>query len=356
MTKIKINNNLIKTEIIIKNNYIDKYLKKTLKKNKKVFCIVDIKVKYLIKKFENNKKINIIFLKSGENIKNYQTYNQICEKLLSKNINRESILISIGGGTLGDLSGFIASTILRGVEFKLIPTTLLSQVDSSIGGKNGINTKSGKNLIGTFYNPNEVLIDTNVLKTLPKREIKAGYAEIIKHSLIKDYKFFKWLENNYEKLLNLDINILEKAVYKSIMIKLWYVKRDPKENLINNNSRAMLNFGHTIGHAIEAFYNFSKNLNHGEAISIGMSTEAIISNRLGFLKDSHLEKILIHFRNAKLKIYDKNLKKSRIIEFILKDKKNIDNHVNIVLINKIGNSFFCRNIKINQIKKIIKNI
>ena len=151
-------------------------------------------------------------------------------------------IIAIGGGTLGDLTGFIASTVLRGLDFFLIPTTLLSQVDSSIGGKNGINTVYGKNLIGTFYQPKEVLIDISILNSLPKKEIKSGYAEIIKHALIHDYSFFTWLERNSDKLFNLNKSILEKAIYKSIMIKLFYVSKDEIEYLLNNNSRAMLNF------------------------------------------------------------------------------------------------------------------
>ena len=146
-------------------------------------------------------------------------------------MNRKSAVIAIGGGSLGDLVGFVASTLLRGLDFFLIPTTLLSQVDSSIGGKNGINTSYGKNLLGTFYQPKEVLIDISVLNSLPKKEIKSGYAEIIKHALIKDYSFFCWLEKNANKLLNLNKSILEKAIYKSIMIKLFYVKKDEKEFL-----------------------------------------------------------------------------------------------------------------------------
>ena len=158
------------------------------------------------------------------------------------------------------------STILRGIDFKLIPTTLLSQVDSSIGGKNGINVKNGKNMIGTFYNPSEVIIDTSILTSLPLREIKSGYAEIVKHSLIKDKIFFNWLEKNYKHIFNMDLDIIEKAVYRSIKIKLHYVQKDPYENLKNYNSRSILNFGHTVGHALEAFYSYNKKMNHGEAI------------------------------------------------------------------------------------------
>ena len=352
---IKINNDNISTQIIIKNNFIKVYLKRLLKNDKKVFCLIDSKLKKIFMDFVKIDNFNCFYIKCGENIKNINTFKSISNKLLEKNIDRNSVLVSIGGGTLGDLSGFIASTILRGVDYVLVPTTLLSQVDSSIGGKNGINTKFGKNLIGTFYHPKEVIIDTNFIKTLPLREIKCGYAEIVKHSLIKDIRFFRWLEKNYIHLYNLNTNILQKAIYKSILIKLWYVGKDPYEKLTNKNSRSMLNFGHTIGHALEAYYDYKK-LNHGEAVSIGMIMEAKISNKLGYLKKLDLENIIKHFKLSKLKTFDKNINNNKIFNTIKKDKKNLNNNVNIILLNKIGNSFFSRNVELDLIKKIIKKI
>ena len=353
--KILFNNGNTNTRIIIKNNYTSAYLNLLSKKNKKVFCIVDSKLKKKIKNIKNE-KINFIYLACGEKIKDIYYYEKIYEKLLAKNISRNSIIVCIGGGTLGDLCGFIASTLLRGVEYKLIPTSLLSQVDSSIGGKNGINTKYGKNLIGSFYQPNEVVIDISFLRTLPLREIKSGYAEIIKHALIKDLHFFNWLEKNYKSIFSLNTFFLEKAIIKSIMIKLWYVKKDPKEILINSKSRAILNFGHTVGHSLETLYNYNNKLNHGEAISIGMLVEAKISNKLGYLSDTHLEMILSHFKNAKLKLSDKNIKNFKLIKIMINDKKNLNGMINIILLKKIGDSFFARNIKINLIKEIIQNI
>jgi len=353
--KIKIKNYSIKTTIIIKSNYAKNYLNLLSKKNRKVFCIVDNKVKIFLKKLEKN-NINFIYLKCGEKIKNINYYEKIYDRLLSKGIDRNSTLVCIGGGTLGDLCGFIASTILRGVEYKLIPTTLLSQVDSSIGGKNGINSKYGKNLIGSFYQPDEVIIDTNFLTVLPVRELKSGYAEIIKHALIKDKNFFNWLNQNYNKIFNLNTKVLERAILKSIMIKLWYVKNDPKEKLINLNSRAILNFGHTIGHSLETFYGYKSKLNHGEAISVGMLIEAKISNKLGYLSNAHLDKIEEHFKNAKLKLSDKNIKNNNLLNIIKKDKKNINGMINIILLNSIGKAFFARDVKFNLIKQIINNI
>ena len=352
--KIKINNNFMNTSIIIKSNYTTKYLNLLSKNNRKIFCIIDSKVKNFFNDLDM-KKINLTYVICGEKIKKINYYEKIYEKLLSKGIDRNSILVCIGGGTLGDLCGFIASTILRGVEYKLIPTTLLSQVDSSIGGKNGINSKYGKNLIGSFYQPNEVIIDTNFLKMLPFREIKSGYAEIIKHALIKDKIFFNWLIKNYNKIFNLNTTVLENAILKSIMIKLWYVKNDPKEKLINFNSRAILNFGHTIGHSLETFYNYNSKLNHGEAISVGMLIEAKISNKLGYLPKIDLNKIEEHFKNAKLKLSDKNIKNNNLLNIIKKDKKNMNGNINIILLKSIGKSFFARNVKFNSIKQIINS-
>jgi len=211
-------------------------------------------------------------------------------------------------------------------------------------------------MIGTFYHPDEVIIDTNVLKSLPKREIRSGYAEIIKHAIIKDLNFFIWLEKNILDIYNLNSKIIQKAIFKSIMIKLFYVTKDPKEKLITSNSRAMLNFGHSIGHALETFYNYDKSLNHGEAISIGMVTESILSHKLGFLKETQLKRIINHFKKAKLKITDKNIKNDKIINLMKKDKKNINNKANIVMLKDIGKSFYCREIDLLKIKKILKNI
>ncbi len=353
---ISYKNNNFKTKIIIRSQYLEEYMTNLINKNNKIFCIVDKKVKSSVSNLIQIPNINFIFIECGESIKNIKIYNNLIEKLLEKKVDRKSILISIGGGTLGDLCGFIASTIMRGIKFILIPTTLLSQVDSSIGGKNGINSKYGKNLIGTFYNPYEVLIDIKFLKTLPRREIKSGYAEIIKHALIKDSKFFNWLEKNFKKLLSLETKTLETAIYRSIMIKLWFVNKDPKEILINNNSRAILNFGHTFGHALETFYNYNKYLNHGEAISIGMMYESIISNKLGILSDKDLYLIRSHFKKAKLKISDKNIKNKKIFNNIIKDKKNFNGNLNIILLSKIGYSIFQKNLKFEEIKKIVEKI
>ena len=342
------------TSILIKKNYISTFVEKIAKKNEKVFCIIDSKIKNKFN-FEKEKNVKIITIKCGEKIKTINGYKNLAEKLIKNNLNRKSVIVAIGGGTLGDLAGFISSTVLRGLDFFLVPTTLLSQVDSSIGGKNGINMNYVKNMLGTFYQPKEVLIDVSVLNSLPNKEIKSGYAEIIKHALINDYNFFCWLEKNIDKLLNLNKSILEKAIYKSIMIKLFYVRKDEKESLLNSHSRAILNFGHTIGHAIESHYDYKK-FNHGEAISIGMITEAKISNYLGLLSSTELDRIIIHFKKCKLKIFDRIIKEKKLIKIISKDKKNFKNNINFSLINKIGSSIFYKKLNKDKVYKILQNI
>ena len=352
--KLFIKNKKLNIKILIKKNYISKFIKNIVKNNEKVFCILDSKIKIDLN-LNEQKNLKIISIQSGERIKSINGYKNLSEKLIKSNINRKSVIIAIGGGTLGDLVGFVASTILRGLDFFLIPTTLLSQVDSSIGGKNGINTIYGKNQLGTFYQPKEVLIDISVLQSLPKNELRSGYAEIVKHALINDYSFFCWLENNANKLLNLNRYILEKAIYKSIMIKLIYVVNDEKEILLNKNSRAMLNFGHTIGHAIESHYNYKK-YNHGESISIGMITEAKISNYLGMLSSIELERIITHFKKCRLKISDNIIKDKLLINKLIKDKKNFLSNINFSLIDKIGSSIFYKKLDKNKVYKILKNI
>ena len=361
--KLIVKTNSEKYPIIIGRNLISN-LSRIFKTNsinfKKCLLVLDKNIpnKYVKQISRSLKRYEVykFIYNANEKNKNQKNVNKILDLLLQKNFSRDDCLISIGGGITGDVAGFAASLFKRGLKFVNIPTTLLSQVDSSVGGKTGINTSEGKNLIGSFYQPKIVISDVEILKSLPFREVVCGYAEIVKHALIRDLKFFEWLEKNFKKLLNLDIKYLEKAIYKSIMIKLSYVNRDPKENLINHNSRSMLNFGHTVGHALETFYNYNKKINHGEAISIGMIAEAHLSNKLGYLPESNLNRIIKHFTDVKLKINDKNIKNKKLINFILKDKKNSDNKINIVLLKKIGKSFFGRKIDIDLIQNIIKNI
>tara|TARA_Y100000590_G_C15671406_1_gene996374 strand:+ start:807 stop:1655 length:849 start_codon:yes stop_codon:yes gene_type:complete len=263
--------------------------------------------------------------------------------LLKNNFHRNDCLISIGGGITGDVSSYSASIYKRGIKFINIPTTLLAQVDSSIGGKTGVNSKYGKNLIGTFYQPNLVISDTSFLKSLNKREIICGYAEILKHSLIMDKNFFSYLDKNGKNILNLTTPFLEKAILKSCKIKKKVIEKDENEKGI----RQILNLGHTFAHAFEATKKYSKKLNHGEAVLLGIICATKFSYQLGKIKKKEYDKIINHFKkinlpmNIKNYFSKKNLKK--IILFMKKDKKNNNNKINLVLLKKIGNvSYNCQ--------------
>ena len=283
--KLQVKTNSKNYPIIIGKNIIGK-LPKFLSENNlnffKCLIIVDSNIpKKLVKNLSSsllNKRITIHYFKANEKNKSQKSVDKILSILLKKNFNRNDCLISIGGGITGDVSGFAASIFKRGLTFVNVPTTLLSQVDSSIGGKTGINTSYGKNLIGSFYQPDLVISDINFLKSLPRREIICGYGEILKHSLIADKKFFSFLDKNRSKILNLENTHIIKAIYKSCLIKKKIVESDEKESSL----RKILNFGHTFAHAYEATLNYSKKLNHGEAVILGIkiASKFSLSNKL----------------------------------------------------------------------------
>ena len=302
-------------------------------------------IKKLLKKFPKR----CFVIKGHEKIKNIHNYSSIIEKIIKLGVQRKTIIYSFGGGTLGDLSGFLASTILRGVEHVMIPTSLLAMVDSSIGGKTGINSKFGKNLIGTFYLPKKVFICSDFLKSLPKREIACGYAEIIKYSLINSKHLHKLLIKGSKG----DIN---KIIKLSINSKLKYVS-DFREKLKSKNSRAILNFGHTIGHAIENSNFYKGNLKHGEAISLGMILELKISSLLNYYP-KRVDSLIEILKKYNLPInYSKYVNKKTIPSLIKKitfDKKVINEDVNIVLIGKNGG--FIKKISIRDLKSILNQI
>ena len=332
-----------KYPIHIGNNVLNK-LRKLIKENLINFdqCLVvaDKNVpKKLIKKTLSSlpKKVTTLYyFNASEKNKNQKSINIILSILLKKNFKRNDCLISIGGGITGDVSGFAASMFKRGLKFINIPTTLLSQVDSSIGGKTGINTKYGKNLIGSFYQPSLVISDINFLKTLPVRELVCGYGEILKHALITDRKFFIFLKKNGDNILRLRSPLIEKVIYKSCSIKKKVVEADEKEIGI----RKILNFGHTFAHAYEATLNYSKKLNHGEAVILGIKTAAKFSlinkilNLTDFnLIDNHLKRLNLP-RDINKYFSKKNL--NQILSFMKKDKKNNTKKINLILLKKIG--------------------
>ena len=336
-----------KYPIFIGSNFLNK-LKIILKENSIKFnqCLIvaDKNVpKKLIDKVINSlpkKKIHVHYFNSTEQNKNQRSINNILSILLDKNFNRNDCVISVGGGITGDVSGFVASIFKRGLKFINIPTTLLSQVDSSIGGKTGINSKYGKNMIGAFYQPSLVVSDIIFLKSLPKREIVCGYGEILKHALIADKKFFSFLELSGSEILNLKSPLIEKAIYKSCSIKKKIVETDEKET----GKRKILNFGHTFAHAYEATLGYSKKLNHGEAVMLGIKTAAKFSlsnNILNYkefnLIENHLKKLNLP-NNINKFFSSKNLNK--LLSFMKKDKKNSTNKINLVLLKKIGSPIY----------------
>jgi 3-dehydroquinate synthase len=338
----------------------EKLIKKNLPYVKKICIIADNKLpKFFLRKLTKSLKnydLKIFRLTASEKIKNLKVANRIIEKLLIHNFNRSDCVIALGGGVLGDLSAFISNLTKRGLKFINIPTTLLAQVDASIGGKTGINSSYGKNLIGTYYQPDFVLTDISLLKSLPRREIISGYGEILKHSLILDKKFFFWLLKNGEKIVNKKNNILlTNAIIKSCKIKNIIVTKDEKEK----DLRMILNFGHTFGHGFEKAKNFSKKLNHGEAVLLGMMIACELSNKKKLLSFKELTLIKKHYLNLGLsKNITQIFKKAeikKIIYFMKKDKKNNNEKINLILLKKIGVATNSKSIKLtsNQIKTFL---
>ena len=355
MKKITVSTNLGSYKIYIGNkilNRIDFMLKKNNIISNKFLIIIDSNVPKKYKKIFKSKyfkKKYIISIKFNERKKNYQSVEKILEILQKNNFNRNDSIVCLGGGIAGDLCGFAASIFKRGLKFINIPTTLLSQVDSSIGGKTGFNTKFGKNLIGTFYQPSIVISDTETLNSLSQREITCGYAEILKHALIQSKSFYNFLIKKEKGILKVNSKDLQIAIYKSCLIKKKIIQLDTMEK----NIRKILNFGHTFGHAYESTFNFSNKLNHGEAVLLGMVSATKLSNRLKILNKKNYEDILNHFEKLSLprdisKYFNiKNIDK--IIHFMKNDKKNIDEYINLILLSNIGKT---TGYKIN--KKLLK--
>jgi 3-dehydroquinate synthase len=359
--KLKINTETESYPIIIGSNLVSKFSNliniNSIKFEKSLLLVdknIPKRMLSQIKRSLRNKKIFIKFLIANEKNKNQKNINIITEFLLKKNFSRQDCLISIGGGITGDIGGFAASIYKRGIQFINIPTTLLSQVDSSIGGKTGINTIYGKNLIGSFYQPKLVVSDINFLKSLPKREIICGYGEILKHSLILNKKFYIFLNKNFSKVLNLKSPYIEKAIYESCKIKKIVVQKDEKEK----NLRKVLNFGHTFAHAYEASLGYSKKLNHGEAVLLGINTAIKFSNKNKCLNQKDYHSIINHFKNSKLpsnikSLFNKNDAK-KILSYMMKDKKNNSNQINLILLKKIGSPIISKKFKTNILKQFLE--
>ena len=363
--KIKFKNSLETYPILIGSNILgslSKKIRRLCPKTKKIVVIIDTNVpkkfKLILKKSLGRYNLIFFSFKANEKTKSIATVNLFLKKLLEKNLNRSDLVISVGGGITGDVVGFIASIFKRGINFINVPTTLLAQVDSAIGGKTGINSPQGKNLIGSFYQPKLVISDTLFLKSLPKREMVCGYAEILKHSIIKDKRFFDWLKKKSNLVLSKRPKELIYAIKKSCQIKIHFVNRDTNEKGL----RMVLNFGHTFAHAIEVKNSFSKNITHGEAVLAGM----ILAIKLSIIKRccdlNILREIKQIYKKNNLAYTYKKFSNTKIINslipFLKNDKKNDDDKVNFILLKKIGKTTSPNSSKISitNLKKLSKLI
>lgn len=307
-----------------------------------------------VKKFTNS--VNLIHIPGGDKTKNINQLNLILEKSLSFEIDRDSLIIAFGGGVIGDIAGFAASILLRGIDYIQIPTTLLSQVDSSVGGKTGINSSKGKNLIGSFRQPIAVIIDIEMLKTLPKREFIAGLVEVVKYGLIKDKNFFDYINFYYKEILDYDQEKLKEIIYKSCKIKSEIIKNDEKES----GKRALLNLGHTFGHAIESFGKYDGKIIHGEAVSIGITLAFKLSKKMNYCTENEVEKVINLFKKLALPTSLKDLKNISITtKQMLKkfkfDKKNKNNQLTFILNKKIGESFVKSNMDVSVLTDFLND-
>ena len=292
----------------------------------------------------------------GESTKSFINLEKIIDQLLESKVDRDSVLIALGGGVIGDLAGFAGAVTLRGIKVIQVPTTLLSQVDSSVGGKTGVNVRQGKNLVGSFHQPSLVAIDTQVLQTLPSRQLFAGYAEVLKYGLIKDRSFFDWLELNGKKVLEGDKLAQQFAIFTSCRIKAEIVEADEKEK----NLRAILNFGHTFGHALEAEAGYDGNLLHGEAVSIGMVLAIELSKSLGYLSGQDAGRAVEYIRNIGLPTNINSIEGSTswhpdgIIQHMQHDKKVFNGQLRFVLIKGIGEALLTADVERNDIYSVIE--
>ena len=339
--------------IIIGKNSISKMnIVPLIRGHKKLLLISDTGVpEDIIKKItaitKNHSKVFVIILDQGEKAKSLSNYQSIINFLIDNKFDRSDGIIAVGGGVIGDISGFVSSTYLRGISYIQIPTTLLAQVDSSVGGKTAINIPAGKNLVGAFYNPKGVIIDTNVLHTLSSRELNAGLAEVIKYGLIQNKYLLSLLEKNVVAILNRNHKIIEEVIFESIKTKAKIVTKDEKETGI----RALLNFGHTFGHAIEAHGKYKKIL-HGEAVAKGM----LIASKISMLEGLISEKELLKIRNLLLDYrFDLSLNYNYmdLKPFIFRDKKVQKGNLNLVLLKGISKGIVSDKFDQKNLKKSI---
>jgi 3-dehydroquinate synthase len=294
-----------------------------------------------------------VIVPAGESTKSYSMFERVCEDVIAARIERGDLVVALGGGVIGDLAGFVASAVRRGVDYVQVPTTLLSQVDSSVGGKTAVNSRHGKNLVGAFHQPILVVADTALLDTLPDRIMRAGYAEVAKYGLIADADFFAWLEVNWRDVFS-GAAAREHAIAVSCRMKAQIVARDERET----GDRALLNLGHTFGHALEAAAGFSDKLYHGEAISIGMALAFAFSARRGLCAPAASERVVRHLTAVGLptriaQIPGERPDADRLIELIGQDKKVKRGRLTFILARGIGESFIAPDIDVGDVREFL---
>ncbi|WP_408903706.1 3-dehydroquinate synthase [Neokomagataea anthophila] len=306
---------------------------------------------------ETEIRFDTLHVPQGEGSKSLSHYSDLITRVLALGIERHTTIIAFGGGVVGDLAGFIAATALRGLPFVQIPTTLLSQVDSSVGGKTGINSPSGKNLIGAFHQPISVLADSSVLATLPRRERVAGYAEILKAGLISDPELFAWCETHGARVLDGDPQIVAEAVKRACAFKAKVVAHDERE-VAAQNGRALLNLGHTFGHAIEAEMGYNGRLLHGEAVSIGLHMAMRLSVELGYAKNSDLDRLDTHLKTLNMPLSIRALSNhfsaTTLINNMMRDKKMKNGKIAFILLRGIGKAFTNSDVSLDQVKTLLE--
>lgn len=330
---------------------------------RKAFIITDYNVRAAVTdKFQAAiapymKSVAVMELSPGEQTKSFDRFQVVLEWMIESGIKRDSLVFAVGGGVIGDLTGFAAASVLRGVEFIQVPTTLLSMVDSSVGGKTGINSKFGKNMIGAFYQPRAVIADLDALSTLPQREWLAGYAEIVKTALLGDSDFFTWLEINADKLLEKNPVTVMRAIEKSCNMKADIVALDEHEE---NGMRARLNLGHTFAHAFENLCGYGATLLHGEAVGIGLVLAARLSREVGHLPEKDVVRIIHHLKKMGLKteIRDIGLPEGttidQIIDLMRKDKKSTQDGMVFVMMTRIGDTELAYDVPEELVQKVIR--
>jgi 3-dehydroquinate synthase len=298
--------------------------------------------------------VHPIVLPAGEQAKSFAELEKLCRELLRLGVERNGLIVALGGGVIGDLTGLAAGILKRGVALVQLPTTLLAQVDSSVGGKTAIDVPEGKNLIGLFHQPKLVIADTNVLSTLPRRELLSGYAEVVKYGVLGDAEFFAWLEKNGADALAGDSALIAHIVAHSCRMKAEIVGRDERET----GDRALLNLGHTFGHALEAATKFSDTLRHGEAVAIGMALAFRLSNRLGHSPTSDSARLIRHLKEAGLPTAIADIPGPRpspdqLLEYMRHDKKAQSGSLKFVLVRGIGHAFIASDVPLSDVRAVL---